>query len=110
MRSKNDLLKKLALQAKKRLIGEIQFNTYYVDEGYKSNVKTLSCEEHEKFYKKVCKLLSENKDIRNPIGKLIDYEVYNSLPSLSKEKYFFDLVDKYGECKERFEKEHEFVI
>jgi len=110
MRSKNDLLKKLALQAKKRLIGEVQITYYNNRDEFKSNVKTISCEEHEKFYEKVCKLLSENKDIRNPIGKLIDYEIYNSLPSSSKEKYFFDLIDKYSECKERFEKEHKLVV
>ncbi|MDD2227142.1 MAG: hypothetical protein PHH71_00965 [Clostridia bacterium] len=107
MRTKNIALKRLALKAKKRLTGKNKINTYNIDtkKPY-GNVRIISCEEDERFYKKVCKILSENRDIQNPLGKLIDRNIYNSLTVTSKEKYFFDLIDKYAECKARFEKEN----
>ncbi|MDD3397726.1 MAG: hypothetical protein PHR96_04235 [Clostridia bacterium] len=106
---RNYLLKRLALEAKKRLIGGFESNTYLFDDT-RQNIKTFSNEEDEMFYNKVCQMLTENRDIHNPIGQLIDSKIYNSLPVSSREKYFFDLVDKYGECKARFDKEHSIAI
>lgn len=107
---KSYLLKKLAMQAKKRLIGGVETKAFYFNDFSKHNFKTFNSEEDEKFYNKVCQMLTENRDIHNPIGKLIDSKIYNSLPASSKEKYFFDLVDKYGQCKARYEKEHSVAI
>lgn len=110
MCAKSYLLKRLALQAKRRLISGVESNTYLCADVKNQNIKIFSNDEDEKFYKKVCQILMENPDVHNPIGKLIDNKVYNSLQSSSKEKYFFDLVDRYGECKTRFEKEHAVAI
>lgn len=105
MCTKNHLLKKLALQAKKRLMNGSKTKTCLFPESKNKTIKKFMCDEDEKFYKKVCKILTENPDIHNPIGKLIDNKIYNTLSTSSKEKYFFDLIDKYAECKIRFEKE-----
>jgi len=111
MRTKNMALKRLALKAKKRLTGKNKLSTYNNEaKQLYGNVRIISCEEDERFYKKVCKILSENRDIQNPLGKLIDHNVYNSLTETSKEKYFFDLIDKYAECKARFEKENSISV
>ena len=106
MCAKNHLLKKLALQAKKRLISGVETNAYLFSETKNQNIKTFTSDEDEKFYKKVCQILTENPDIHNPIGKLIDNKVYNAfLSNFFKREIFFDLIDKYAECKTRFEKE-----
>ena len=47
-------------------------------------------------------MLDENQDVANPIAHLIDYKVYNKLDSLSKERYLFELVDKYKLYKTRY--------
>ena len=119
MKRKNDILKELASRAKNRLKNgaysdsqsiknDIRKNFKIYEGGMKSNCKyvLLNKDEDEKFYLKVKNLLTENADIVNPIGSLIDKKKFNSLNDLDKELYLFKLVDKYREMKERFEKEN----
>ena len=106
MHTKNEALKKLAQQAKRRLKGE-KFEPYSFNE---KNIKIkIIPNEDEEFYQKVCALLTEDRDMINTIGRLIDKKLYNSLQESSRQKYFFELVDKYGECKARFDREHNFT-
>ena len=92
--------KLLALEAKERM------------QNASKNVKysQLNNKEYEQFYLKVCQMFDENKDVVNPIAKLIDYSVYNSLEGRAKEKYFFELIDKYNECKLRYEREQRLAL
>jgi len=103
-------LKLLAQIAKKRLKGEIIKTSPPKFTTLRENVRLLPTDEDEKLYAKVCHILSENKDIINPLGKLIDYKKYNNLNGFEREKYFFDLVDKYAELKKKFEKEKAMVV
>ena len=64
----------------------------------------LSTQEQE-LYKRVCKLLSSEEIIINPIQELVDRKYYNSLSLEAKQKYIFDLTEKYKQMKFRFEAE-----
>ena len=59
----------------------------------------------QELYEKVCKILSSDKIIINPIKELIDNKYYNTLSLEGKQKYIFDLSEKYKEMKSRYEKE-----
>jgi len=50
-------------------------------------------------------LLDEDVDMINPISKLIDYKIYNKLDERCKERYFFDLVDKYKRYRIKYQEE-----
>lgn len=108
MHVKNEALKRLAMQAKRRLKGE---KVEIYEKNKDNKIKIISNEEDEILYQKVCALLTENRDMINPIGRLIEtyQDFYNSLQASTREKYFFNLVDKYGECKARFDREHNYT-
>lgn len=59
----------------------------------------------QELYAKVCKILSSDEIIINPIKELIDNKYYNSLSAEGKQKYIFELSEKYKEMKLRFERE-----
>ena len=59
----------------------------------------------QELYERVCKILSSDEIIINPIQELVDYKYYNSLSLDAKQKYIFDLSEKYKEMKIRFERE-----
>ena len=56
-------------------------------------------------YDKVCKLLEREDVVVNPIKELVDYKHYNSLSIEAKQKYIFELSEKYKYMKDRYEKE-----
>ena len=60
---------------------------------------------NEALYIKVCEILNSDEVILNPIGRLVDQNVYQNLDEGGKQKYIFDLSKKYRELKERFHKE-----
>ena len=80
-----DALKRLARQAKNRLSNHKYLNgkgEYNVrNSGYLAEYKLmlLSSKEDEKLYSKVCQILSENKDIINPLGQLVDKSRFSTL-------------------------------
>ena len=59
----------------------------------------------EKMYKKVCAILDRDEATLNPIGQLIDNDVYTSLDAASKQQYILELSNKFRELKERYYKE-----
>ena len=61
----------------------------------------------QELYEKVCKLMERDEIVVNPIKELVDYKYYNSLSVEAKQKYIFDLSEKYKTMKMRYEKEHE---
>ncbi len=58
-------------------------------------------------YKKVCKLLSKDEFLSNPIGQLIDHSIFDNLSSENKQMYITKLTDKYNEMRSRFEQERQ---
>ncbi len=59
----------------------------------------------EKMYRKVCAILDRDEATINPIGQLIDNDVYGKLDPASKQRYILELSSKFREFKERYERE-----
>lgn len=63
----------------------------------------------QELYDKVSKLLEREEVVINPIKELVDYKYYNTLSLEAKQKYIFELSEKYKIMKLRYEKEHEIL-
>ena len=59
----------------------------------------------QELYERVCKLLERDEIVINPIQELVDRKYYNSLTLDAKQKYIFELSEKYKEMKIRYEAE-----
>ena len=59
----------------------------------------------QELYERVCRLLEREDVVINPIQELVDRKIYNSLSLEAKQKYIFDLSEKYKEMKIRYEAE-----
>lgn len=64
-------------------------------------------EKEQNLYERVCRILDSNTIIINPIKELVDNKYYNTLSLEGKQKYIFDLSEKYKEMKTRYEREHQ---
>ena len=60
----------------------------------------------QELYERVCKLLERDDIVINPIQELVDRKYYNTLTLDAKQKYIFELSEKYKEMKSRYEFEH----
>ena len=60
----------------------------------------------QELYERVCKLLEREDVVINPIQELVDRKYYNTLTLDAKQKYIFELSEKYKEMKLRYETEH----
>lgn len=61
----------------------------------------------QELYDRVCKLLNSNEIVINPIQELIDHKYYSTLTLEAKQKYVFELSEKYKEMKLKYIKERE---
>lgn len=98
----NSLLSKLACRAKKRLCGLVEkeeCNQRVVMCEYVSSTRTM---EREKLEKKIFALLKNNSDCIDPIGRLIDHEVYDRLSDERKQAYVLKLSKEYREIADSF--------
>ncbi len=59
----------------------------------------------EKMYKKVCAMLDRDEATLNPIGQLIESDVYSALDAAAKQRYILELSNKFRELKERYYRE-----
>ncbi|MBO5222902.1 MAG: hypothetical protein J6C23_00115 [Clostridia bacterium] len=66
------------------------------------SLNSVQAKEEEELYLKVCKMLDEDDDPQNPIGRLIDSEAYDNMDAMAKQKYVLYLSKKYCEMKERY--------
>ena len=102
----NSALKLLAQKAKKRLSTAGQTvvknkTTAYLSQGGYAIVASKQKIEEDPLFEKVKKLL-EKEDVFNPLAELTDYDVFNNLSSIEKEKYIIDISKRYNEIKEYF--------
>ncbi len=59
----------------------------------------------EKMYQKVCEILDRDEATINPIGQLIDDELYNKLDPAARGRYILELSNKFRELKDRYYRE-----
>lgn len=117
----NNNLKSLANLAKQRLkegnyskemarsiINKTRASAYFYKNAMALRKKGLKAEfvtidlSDEKFERKVFNLLCNNELLCNPIGKLVDKEVYNGLNEYEKQHYILSLCDKYNKVREKY--------
>ena len=96
-----EILKAMAQQAKDRLRAR---NNKGIVDSCDSNIRTIVINANdEKLYSKVKDVV--NSDSYTPIADLIDINYYKTLNKEQKERYFFELCDKYRKLKFRYEQE-----
>ncbi len=76
---------------------------YYVSK-VSDDIKNVN-EEREEFYQRVKKLLDEEGEVSNAIGRLTDLEYYKSLSYDEQQRYNLSLSEKYLQAVERYKKE-----
>ncbi len=67
-------------------------------------------DEFDAFYIKVKKLLDEEGEVSNAIGRLTDKDYYESLSYEEKQRYTLSLSEKYLKAVERYKKEKEIGV
>ena len=77
-----------------------EYYTYVVSE----NIKNRKDDE-EAFYLKVKKILDEEGEISDAIGRLTDREVFDCLTYAEKQKYTLTLSERYLKAVERYREE-----
>lgn len=60
----------------------------------------------EKMYKKVCDMLGSSEVTLNPIGQLIERDIYDGLDPAGKQRYILELSDKFRQLQERYRREN----
>ena len=79
-----------------------------VREFYASKVTEIirsNSESEDVFYHKVKKILDEEGEVSNVIGRLTDKNVYDKMTYSEKQKYTLSLSEKYLKALERYKKE-----
>ena len=64
----------------------------------------------EKLYGKVCAMLDSDEDVINPIGMLVEHEVYDGMDDVGKQRYILELSKKFREMRERYYKERNGAV
>ena len=82
---------------------------------YKSTLKgkvqkEIKVEKHDLFYLKVKRLLEEEGEVSDAIGRLTDREYYDRLSYEDKQRYTFQLSSKYLQALEKYKKEKELGL
>ncbi|MGN0818952.1 MAG: hypothetical protein ACI4M6_00950 [Christensenellaceae bacterium] len=73
---------------------------------YQSKIsQKITKSEDEEFYLKVKTLLDTEGEVSNAIGRLVDHGVFDSLDYDKKQKYIFELSEKYLKAVERYHRE-----
>ena len=79
-----------------------------VTEFYASKVTEIirsNSESEDVFYHKVKKILDEEGEVSNVIGRLTDKNVYENMTYSEKQRYTLSLSEKYLKALERYKKE-----
>lgn len=105
---RNKILRRLALNAKNRMINKSEGGTVKKEGVLSPNVKfKVFSGEDEFFVEKARNVYLE--DPLNPFAKLMDLDTFKRLDQRGKEKYLFDTVDKYAKLKEKFDREAQSI-
>ena len=121
----NNLLKKLAMDAKYRMkhctyqnreenaniIRNIAFQNqirHIKENQVRKNEVTITIIDDSKiqrnFETKVYELLSKNEDCINPLKELSDSKIFKNLSEEEKQRYIFELSERYNRAREKYYK------
>ncbi len=103
---RKQLLESERTLAKAQGINESKMELYFRDK-VGAEIKG---ETPDDFYLKVKKLLLEEGEVSDAIGRLTDKPYYESLTYAEKQRYTLELSEKYLRALERFKREYEFEI
>lgn len=95
-------------RAEKAGISVSKVKEYYI-ERVSADIKTR-VEEKEEFYNRVKKLLEDEGEVPNAIGRLTDAEYFKTLSYEEQQRYTLCLSEKYLQAVERFRKEKALEI
>lgn len=59
----------------------------------------------EAFFEKVRQILDKDEDISNPLGLLVEHEIYDNLDPSNKQRYILELSKKFIQMRDRYYKE-----
>lgn len=76
----------------------------YYTQQVSENIKNTN-ENEDKFYLKVKKILDEEGEISNAIGRLTDHKEYSKLSYEEKQRYSLELSERYLKAVERYNRE-----
>ncbi len=100
---RNELNEELE-RAKSTGVSESRVRDYF-EQKARIIIKNNGKDESEEFYAKVKKILDEEGEIPNAIGRLTDKKVYDALDYEEKQRYTLRLSAKYLEALERYRRE-----
>lgn len=92
-------------KAKEQGLNESRAERYFLGKVSAS----ISGEKEDAFYVRVKKLLEEEGEVGDAIGRLTDEEYYASLSYEEKQRYTLSLSERYLRCLERYRRELEFA-
>ena len=99
----NNALRNLAINARTRLMNGGKAKSQKL---LSPNVKfKIISNDDEEFIERM-KSLSE-EDVLTPLKKLIDEEKFSKLDEHNKEKYLFDVIDKYTKLKDKMSMDYD---
>lgn len=107
----NDQLKKLAQNARNRLMNKAAGGVKKMNAPLSPNVKFKVIENSasdETFKIRAQEVLQ--KGVLNPIGELIDAGYYQSLDENKKQKYLLDVIEKFNKYKQEFERREQKLV
>ena len=93
-------------KAREHGLNESKAERYFLDKVSQS----LSGKQEDEFYLRVKKILEENGEVGDAIGRLTDEAYYATLSYEEKQRYTLSISEKYLRCLERFRRESEFAV
>ena len=104
------------MQSERDLIGCSTENRAVIESAREARIKTFErdsrralgddfAERDEKLYGRVRRMLDEDEDVTDPIGRLVDKSEYDRLDSANKQRYILELSAKFRELRERYYRE-----
>jgi hypothetical protein len=84
------------------------FKARYMQDFYYKNKKSGS---YQSLYNKVKAIVDSECEVSNPIGRLIDVQVYKDLDENQKQRYILELAEMYRILSEKYknEKQNSFL-
>lgn len=104
----HDGLNEELTRAKEEGISQSKVREYYT-QVVTGNIRNRQ-EEEEIFYRRVKKILDEEGEVSDAIGRLTDKEEFENLSYEEKQRYTLSLSEKYLKAVERYRKEKDLNI